>query len=48
LLTTIKRTRLAYFDDSSELDGLANFSNLDKDQLLALGAQSHFQTSFSV
>jgi hypothetical protein len=48
LLSTIKRTRLAYFNDGSVLEELANFSNLDKDQLLALGAQSHFQTSFSV
>ncbi len=48
LLITIKRTRLTYFDDGAVLEGLADFSTFDKDQLLAIGAQSHFQTSFSV
>jgi hypothetical protein len=48
LLTTIKRTRLAFFDDGGALGELANFSNLDKGQLIALSAQSHFTSSFSV
>jgi hypothetical protein len=48
LLMTIKRTRLAYFDDGAVLEGLANFSKLDKDQLLALGVASHFTSSFSI
>ena len=49
LLATIKCTRLAFYDDGRELqEPLANFSDLDKDQLLALGDGSHFTSSFSV
>jgi hypothetical protein len=48
LLSTIKRTRLTLLNDGEVLEGLANYSNLDKDQLIALGAQSHFTSSFSV
>ncbi len=48
LLSTIKRTRLTLLNDGEALEGLANYSNLDKDQLIALDAQSHFTSSFSV